>query len=200
MLRAGMGSRPMAGDSIRICPAEPADADAIARVQGETWRAAYLGMLPHEILAAFGQAQGGAFWERVLTKAPAELVLVAELGDQILGFIPACPIREADPRLQRRVLCALRPARGTGLRHRHGAARARRPLPGAATPARCRGLGAGGQPSRPPLLRAPRWPRARHRQGARLSRHPDYPAIREMAYGWPDLRRATWLVDEPNRR
>jgi len=28
----------------------------------------------------------------------------------------------------------------------------------------------------------------------------DYPTIREMAYGWPDLRRARWLVDEPNRR
>ena len=27
-----------------------------------------------------------------------------------------------------------------------------------------------------------------------------YPAIREMAYGWPDLRRARWLVDEPDRR
>ena len=26
-----------------------------------------------------------------------------------------------------------------------------------------------------------------------------YPAIREMAYGWADLRRARWLVDEPDR-
>ena len=26
-----------------------------------------------------------------------------------------------------------------------------------------------------------------------------YPAIREVAYGWPDLRRARWLVDQPNR-
>ena len=28
----------------------------------------------------------------------------------------------------------------------------------------------------------------------------DYPKIREMAIGRPDLRRASWLVDEPNRR
>ncbi len=84
-------------DGIRIRPAEPADADAIARVQSATWQAAYLGMLPHEILAAFGQAQGGAFWERVLTKAPVESVLVALLGDQVLGFISAGPIRERIP-------------------------------------------------------------------------------------------------------
>jgi hypothetical protein len=27
-----------------------------------------------------------------------------------------------------------------------------------------------------------------------------YPAVREIAYGWPDLRRANWLVDEPDNR
>src|SRR5690606_25765854 len=94
---AGMGPKPMAGDSIRIRAAAPADADAIAQVQGESWQAAYLGMLPHEILAAFGQAQGGAFWERVLTRAPAESVLGAEVGGQVLGFVSAGPMRERIP-------------------------------------------------------------------------------------------------------
>jgi hypothetical protein len=26
-----------------------------------------------------------------------------------------------------------------------------------------------------------------------------YPAVREIAYGWPDLRRTPWLVGEPDR-
>ena len=117
----------MALDGIRIRSAEPADADAIARVQAATWQAAYLGMLPHEILAAFGQAQGGAFWERVLIKAPTELVLVAELERPDAGLRLRRPDPPAHPRLRRRVLCPLRAARGAGLRHRHRAGGARRP-------------------------------------------------------------------------
>jgi GNAT superfamily N-acetyltransferase len=189
----------MALDGIRIRPAEPADADAIARVQGVTWQAAYLGMLPHEILAAFGQAQGGAFWEHVLTKAPAESVLLAELGEQVVGFISAGPIRERIPGYNGEfyALYVLPEAQGCGIgtalaahaaraliRHRwHGAAvwvlednhlgrRFYERLDG-------RPLGI----AKPLAYRGT-----------------DYPLIREMAYGWPDLRRASWLVDAPNRR
>jgi ribosomal protein S18 acetylase RimI-like enzyme len=28
----------------------------------------------------------------------------------------------------------------------------------------------------------------------------EFPAVREVAYGWPDLRRAAWLVDQPDNR
>ena len=36
-------------------------------------------MLPHEILTGFGQQQGGAFWEWVLTRMLDDSVLVAEI-------------------------------------------------------------------------------------------------------------------------
>jgi GNAT superfamily N-acetyltransferase len=199
MLRAGMGLKPMAGDGVRIRPADAADADAIARVQGETWQGAYLGMLPHEILAAFGQAQGGAFWERVLTRAPVESVLVAELDKQVLGFISAGPIRERIPGYNGEfyALYVLPEAQGCGI----GTALI-------AHAARCL--------VRHRWLGAAVWVLEDNHLGRRFYerldgrplgiaktlayRGTDYPKIREMAYGWPDLRRASWLVDEPSRR
>jgi GNAT superfamily N-acetyltransferase len=189
----------MARDGIRIRPAEPADADAIARVQGATWQAAYLGMLPHEILAAFGQAQGGAFWERVLTKAPVDSVLVALLGDQVMGFISAGPIRERIPgyRGEFYALYVLPEAQGCGI--------------GTALAAQAaRGL------VRHRWHGAAVWVLEENRLGRRFYerlggqplgiakplayRGTDYPHVREMAYGWPDLRRAARLVDAPGRR
>ena len=38
---------------MRVRPAEPSDAEAIAGVQARSWRAAYLGMLPNEVLLGF---------------------------------------------------------------------------------------------------------------------------------------------------
>jgi ribosomal protein S18 acetylase RimI-like enzyme len=189
----------MALDGIRIRSAEPADADAIARVQAATWQAAYLGMLPHEILAAFGQAQGGAFWERVLVKAPTESVLVAELEQQMLGFVSAGPIRQRIPGYDGEfyALYVLPEAQGCGIGTALVAHAARALV-------RQRWLGAAV------------WVLEDNHLGRRFYERLDgrplgiaktlayrgnaYPNIREMAYGWPDLRRAPWLVDEPNRR
>ena len=188
----------MALDGIRIRPAEPADADAIARIQGETWHAAYLGMLPHEILAAFGHAQGGAFWEKVLTRAPAESVLVAELDDQVLGFISAGPIRERIPGYNGEfyALYVLPEAQGCGIGTalivHAGRVLIRRRWIGAAVwvledndLGRSFYEGLGGLPLGVAKNLA--------------YRGTSYPAIREIAYGWPDLRRTPWLVDERDR-
>ena len=185
--------------SIRIRPAEPADAEAIARVQAVTWQAAYLGILPHEILAAFGQAQGGAFWSRVLDNAPSESVLIAELEDQILGFVSSGPSREHIPGYDGEfyALYVMPEGQGCGI-GKALVAHAARSL------VRQRWLGAAVWVLEDNHLGRQFYERL---DGQPLGlakslayRGVEYPNIREMAYGWPDLRRAEWLVDEPDRR
>lgn len=189
----------MALDGIRIRPAKPADADAIARVQSESWQAAYLGMLPHEILAAFVQSQGGAFWERVLTKARADSVLVAQLGDQVLGFISAGPIRERIPGYNGEfyALYVVPEAQGCGIGTALAAHAARSLV-------RNRWHGAAVWVLEDNHLGRRFYERLDGQPlgiaKALAYRGTDYPDVREMAYGWPDLRRASWLVDAPDRR
>ena len=75
-------------DGVRIRDAGPADAGSIAEVQARTWRTAYLGVLPHEVLVGFGAAQGSAFWQRVLERADGgDAVVVAELDGEVVGFV-----------------------------------------------------------------------------------------------------------------
>lgn len=189
----------MALDGIRIRSAEPADADAIARVQAATWQAAYLGMLPREILAAFGQAQGGAFWERVLVKAPTEAVMVAELEHQVLGFVSAGPIRQRIPGYDGEfyALYVLPEAQGCGIgtaliAHAGRAFVRRRWVSAAVWVLEDNDLGRSFYEGLGGLLLGVAKTLA--------YRGTSYPAIREIAYGWPDLRRAPWLVDERDRR
>ena len=74
------------------------DAEAIAGVQSRSWQAAYLGMLPNEVLLGFGQAQGVTFWQRILERGDADdLVLVAELEGEVVGFVSCGPIRDRIP-------------------------------------------------------------------------------------------------------
>ncbi|HEY8102917.1 MAG TPA: GNAT family N-acetyltransferase [Gaiellaceae bacterium] len=69
--------------------AKPADADAIGRVQVETWRAAYSGLLPDETIAGFDVASRQQLWREGLARRPrpGSATFVAELDGEVVGFV-----------------------------------------------------------------------------------------------------------------
>lgn len=77
-----------------VRPAKAADADAIGRIQVETWRAAYAGLLPEETIAGFDVAARQAMWREGLARAPrpGSATFVAESDAEIVGFatVGAC--------------------------------------------------------------------------------------------------------------
>jgi ribosomal protein S18 acetylase RimI-like enzyme len=73
--------------SIVIRPARAGDAEAIARVRVDSWRATYHGMIPQGYLDAMKLEESRALWEKVLTAgSTAVSVFVAEHGEEIVGF------------------------------------------------------------------------------------------------------------------
>ncbi|MGH2447737.1 MAG: GNAT family N-acetyltransferase [Chloroflexota bacterium] len=77
-----------------IRSAVPNDAAAIARVRVETWRDAYRGLLPDEMLDGLSVDDTASTWRRLLEGAdPSVLVLVAEVDGEIIGYSNAGPDR-----------------------------------------------------------------------------------------------------------
>jgi GNAT superfamily N-acetyltransferase len=65
-----------------------ADADAIGRIQVETWRAAYDGLLPPEAIAAFDVTARQELWREGLgrTPRPGSATFVADTESGTVGF------------------------------------------------------------------------------------------------------------------
>ena len=77
-----------------VRPAVPGDARAIATVHVATWRDAYAGLLPGEILAGLDVDERAETWRgRLADPAEGMFVLVAELGGEVRGFVSAGPDR-----------------------------------------------------------------------------------------------------------
>lgn len=70
--------------------ATPSDAAEIARIQLDTWRAAYRDLLPAEVLDALDAAEAEATWRHTIEEGPAR-VFVATEGQWHVGFIAAGP-------------------------------------------------------------------------------------------------------------
>jgi GNAT superfamily N-acetyltransferase len=72
--------------SVRLATA--ADADAIGRIQVETWTTAYAGLLPQETIAAFDVSARQAMWREGLSRTPrpGSATFVALVDDEIVGF------------------------------------------------------------------------------------------------------------------
>ncbi|MCZ2861028.1 GNAT family N-acetyltransferase [Blastococcus sp. VKM Ac-2987] len=73
---------------VSVRPARPGDADAVARVQGVTWRTAYRVVLPAEVLDAWDEAAVAGSWRAAVTSppSPSHRVLVAIEKDTVVGF------------------------------------------------------------------------------------------------------------------
>ena len=68
--------------------ATSADADAIGRVQVDTWRVAYADLLPQETIDAFDVGTRQEMWREGLgrTPRPGSATFVALVEDEVVGF------------------------------------------------------------------------------------------------------------------
>ena len=71
------------------------DADAIGRIQVETWRAAYTGLMPDETIAGFDVEARQRLWHAWFEQPwPGSAVFVAEREGAVVGFANIGPCRE----------------------------------------------------------------------------------------------------------
>ena len=83
---------------MRIRPADPSDAGAMARVHVDTWRTTYGGIVPKKHLAGLSYRDRESKWFEILTTASprtSNFVAEAESGD-VIGFADGGPEREGN--------------------------------------------------------------------------------------------------------
>jgi GNAT superfamily N-acetyltransferase len=78
--------------------AEPGDAPDMARVHVASWRGAYRGLMPQEVLDGLDVSVRTSLWIRIMNRTdPARgAVLVVEDGERIIGFAGVGPTRDPD--------------------------------------------------------------------------------------------------------
>jgi GNAT superfamily N-acetyltransferase len=89
---------------VELRDATRTDAHAIATVVVRSWRAAYRGLLPDDVLAGLSIPDREQFWSEALTNRPPNTrVVVATIADTVVGFAatgpPLVPADRADPTL-----------------------------------------------------------------------------------------------------
>src|SRR5690242_15184360 len=73
-------------DDVTIRTARPADARRIARLDVETWRAAYAGILATPFLVGLSTQRRELGWATVIEREPRDVRVAADGTDEILGF------------------------------------------------------------------------------------------------------------------
>ena len=77
-------------------PAGPADAEAISRVQRDSWRTTYAGILPLDVIASHAGTSGAVSWRRRLENpGPDSATWIAERSGRIVGFASCGRARES---------------------------------------------------------------------------------------------------------
>ena len=83
-----------------VRPATLADAAAIARVQHDSWRTTYVGILPLDVINGHASELNGPAWERRIARAtPGAATWIAERSGGIVGFASCGPARAQVERL-----------------------------------------------------------------------------------------------------
>lgn len=69
--------------------AQVSDAEGIARVQVDTWRATYAGLMPDEVLAGLSYESGAQRWQNTLTTYREQNVAVVAENNagEVIGFV-----------------------------------------------------------------------------------------------------------------
>jgi L-amino acid N-acyltransferase YncA len=81
-------------DLVSIRPAAAEDAEAIARVQVDTWRVAYSGSVPDAFLDDMDVGERAARWREAIAQARG--TWVAEAGGKVVGFVAFGLCRDGD--------------------------------------------------------------------------------------------------------
>src|SRR6516165_10221792 len=88
-MRSPRGAKPgrmPAMDAITIRRASTADSRGIARLDVETWRAAYAGVLSPSYLVGLSERRREAGWRSVILHEPSDVRVAVDAGGTIVGF------------------------------------------------------------------------------------------------------------------
>jgi len=78
---------------IMVRPARPGDARGIARLDVETWRAAYAGVLSADYLVGLSERRREAGWRSVILREPRDVRVAVDAAGAIVGFGSCGPNR-----------------------------------------------------------------------------------------------------------
>jgi ribosomal protein S18 acetylase RimI-like enzyme len=75
--------------------ARAADAEAVARVQRESWSTSYAGILPLDVIASHAGTSDAIAWKRrIARQGPDAATWIAERSGKVVGFASCGPARE----------------------------------------------------------------------------------------------------------
>ena len=81
---------------VRIRAAMPEDADTIGALHVESWRWAYRGKLPDDLLDGLDPVERAAGWRRILESGEADVIVTDDDEARLVGFASAATSRDDD--------------------------------------------------------------------------------------------------------
>lgn len=82
---------------MHVRPAEPADAEAIARVHVQSHREAYTGLVSAEALKRRTIDDRIQVWRSATTDSQISVAVALDGADNVIGFASTCPSRDSPP-------------------------------------------------------------------------------------------------------